>query len=72
MKGASVLLGEQEMARDLGYYLDAPILDTDSTAAIGISKRRGVGRVRHLHTPLLWIQGRVKRKELRVYKVEGA
>ena len=72
VKGASVLLGAQDMARDLGYYLDAPILDTDSTAAIGISKRRGVGRVRHLHTPLLWIQGRVKRKELRVFKVDGA
>ena len=33
--------------------------------------RRGVGKIRHLHTPLLWIQKRAQKKELRVWKIDG-
>ena len=71
VKGASVVLGARAMAKDLGYILDASHLTCDATAELGVSKRSGVGQIRHLHTPLLWVQERVRAKELLVYKVPG-
>ena len=44
---------------------------SDATAAIGISKRRGLGKVRHLHTSDLWIQEKVKKEEVGIKKVLG-
>ena len=46
-------------------------LQTDSSAAKGICKRRGIGKIRHLHTPLLWIQGKVASKEIMTKKIDG-
>ena len=40
--------------RTLGEELDLEVL-TDSSAAIWICRRKGVGKVRHLDTNLLWI-----------------
>ena len=63
-------LGAQAMAADLGLRFELD-LETDSSAAKGVASRRGVGKIRHLHTPLLWLQGRVRRKELKVWKIDG-
>ena len=46
-------------------------LFTDASAAVGMTQRTGVGRVRHLDTRLLWIQDKVREKELTVGKVDG-
>ena len=40
-RGASIALGLQSVASDLGISLDVEIL-TDATAAIGICRRRGL------------------------------
>ena len=58
------------MAADFGqtFGLD---METDSSAAKGVAMRRGVGKIRHLHTPLLWLQRRVTNRELKVWKVKG-
>ena len=61
-RGASNALGLQSLARDLGILLDVEIL-TDATAAIGICRRRGLGKIRHLHVADLWIQDRLQRKD---------
>ena len=58
------------MAKDLGQNLKL-VIRTDSSAAKGIAGRWGVGKVRHLHTPTLWVQQRVFRKDLAVEKVAG-
>ena len=71
VKGASVVLGARAMAKDLGHSLDASHLSCDATAGLGISKRTGVGRIRHLHTPLLWVQERIRNKELLISKAPG-
>ena len=47
-RGASIALGLQSLAHDLGIPLKLD-LHTDATAAIGICRRRGLGKVRHLH-----------------------
>ena len=70
VRGCSIGLGAISMARDLGQTCKL-VLRTDSSAAKGISSRRGVGKVRHLHTPCLWVQQRVFKKELAVEKVPG-
>ena len=44
---------------------------TDATAAMGIARRLGVGRIRHLDTSLLWIQAKVRDKELHLSKIAG-
>ena len=43
---ASIALGLQSLASDLGIKLRVEIL-TDATAAIGICRRRGLGEIRH-------------------------
>ena len=42
-------------AKDLGIGLTGEIY-TDSSAALGISQRAGIGKVRHLRTQALWVQ----------------
>jgi hypothetical protein len=69
-RGASIGLGLQSLAMDLGILLDREIL-TDATAAIGICRRRGLGKIRHLATADLWVQDRVRRGDFKLTKVLG-
>ena len=45
------------------------VAGTDSSAAKGISQRVGSGRVRHLRIQDLWIQERVREKDVEVRKL---
>jgi hypothetical protein len=47
------------------------VLKADATAGIGMAKRRGVGKVRHLHTQTLWLQGKVQDGSISVRKEAG-
>ena len=58
VKGASVLLGTLSVANDLNIPLKGELW-SDSSAAIGIASRKGLGKVRHLHTQYLWVQERL-------------
>ena len=42
-------------ARDLGLDMECELY-CDSSAALGISQRAGIGKVRHLRTQGLWVQ----------------
>ena len=70
VRATSIGLGAQAMAKDLGVELTLSV-KTDSSAAHGVAHRRGVGKIRHLHTPLLWIQQCVKTRGVRLSKVPG-
>ena len=63
-KGAAQGLGLQTIARDLGIELNLTVL-TDATAAIGICRRRGLGKVRHLATADLWMQDRIRKGDFK-------
>ena len=54
-KSASRALGAVAMAADTAKVVK-PRVRVDATASKGIASRRGVGRVRHLHTRVLWVQ----------------
>ena len=69
-RGASIGLGLQSLALDLGISLGLEVL-TDATAAIGICRRRGLGKIRHLATADLWVQDRVRRGDFKLTKVLG-
>ena len=58
------------MADDFGDDLE-PGLWSDASAAIAISQRAGLGKLRHIQTQFLWLQERVSAKQLRLTKVVG-
>ena len=66
-RGASIALGLQSLASDLGIKLHLEIL-TDATAAIGICRRRGLGKIRHLHVSDLWVQDRLRKGDFKLTK----
>ena len=52
--GLAQALGIQSIAKDLG--MSWPIkMFSDATAAIGIARRRDMGRIRHLDVTDLWV-----------------
>ena len=53
--GLAQALGIQSIAHDLGISWTIRML-SDATAAIGIARRRGMGRIRHLDVMDLWVQ----------------
>ena len=69
-RGASTGLGLQALAADLHIHLNLEIL-TDATAAIGICRRRGLGKIRHLHVSDLWVQDRLRCGDFKLTKVLG-
>ena len=70
VKGASAGLGMRALYKDIGY--DLPLrLWTDSSAAVGICSRQGLGKLRHLECTSLWIQQRIRHGELEVRKIAG-
>ena len=70
-KGATISLGLQALCQDLGLSVALRIF-SDSTAAIGICRRRGLGRVRHLAVADLWIQDRLRSGDFSLSKVLGS
>ena len=46
-------------------------MHSDATAAIGICRRKGLGKIRHLATTDLWIQDQVRGKKIELLKVLG-
>ena len=70
VKGASNALGFQALASDMGLDISLHIM-SDATAAIGICRRRGLGKIRHLHVSDLWVQERLKAGDFYLSKVDG-
>ena len=70
VKGASEGLGLQSLGRDLGVELGLRVF-ADSTAAVGICRRCGIGNVRHLAVGQLWVQERLRCGDFELYKVAG-
>ena len=70
VKASGAGLGHQSLLRDLG--LEMPLcVWTDSTAALGIATRSGLGKLRHLETHTLWVQDKVRTGAFAVRKVAG-
>ena len=70
VRGAAEGLAVQSLMRDFGRKCGLRI-HLDSSAAIGICKRTGVGKIRHLDTRLLWMQELVRERSVEVAKIPG-
>ena len=70
LKGASEDLGLRSLALDLGITM-ALHVRTDSSAAIGICRRAGLGKVRHLAVGQLWVQEKLRAGEFSLHKHPG-
>ena len=55
---------------DLGVQCQIEI-GIDAAATIGVVKRQGVGRVRHLDVRFLWVQEKISSGEFHIRKVLG-
>ncbi len=70
VKGAAEGLAVTSLLRDL--HEDVTVcVGVDSSAAIGVCRRTGVGKIRHLDTRLLWVQDMVRAGSIAVEKVAG-
>ena len=70
VKLSTEVIGLTQMARDWGLEMFADIY-VDSAAAIGVVKRQGNGKLRHIKVGQLWVQEKAESGELAYKKVDG-
>ena len=70
IKGAAQTLGVVSLGQDFGEMLSG-VVYSDSSAALGIATRQGLGKLRHIRVQYLWLQERVAEGDLKVRKVPG-
>ena len=70
VKAATEAIGFRSLCADLGIQLEIH-LHSDSSAAIGMGGRTGVGKVRHLEVAGLWIQDKIRSGNIILHKVDG-
>ena len=70
VKSTSEGLGMIAIMKEYGIECDL-VVKSDAVAAIGIVKRQGLGRVRHLAVADLWVQQRAKGGEVSYVKLDG-
>ena len=63
-------IGLQALAHDLGFEVTLT-LHSDATAAIGIARRRGMGKIRHLDCTDLWIQEKIRSTFVGLEQIPG-
>ena len=69
VKGISEVIGVCELSKELGSSVNELELQTDASACKGMLLRRGAGRVKHLCTKQLWVQGAIENQNIKVVKV---
>ena len=69
--GLAQATGLQSIARHMGLHWRTDLY-TDATAAIGIARRKGMGRIRHLDVTDLWDQEKFNNQLAFLHKVLGA
>ena len=70
IRGAGQGLGYQALLKDVGVHFPLRVW-IDSSAAIGICSRQGLGKLRHLGTHTVCIQQAVRTKRVDLSKVHG-
>ena len=71
VKGAAQGLGAKSLAADLGFTVDIDVC-AGASAAIGICRRRGLGKVRHIAVADHWVQERLKTGDFSLSKIRGS
>ncbi len=69
-KTTSECLGMQSLAEDFGDTMQVQVL-VDASAALGIIRRRGLGKTRHIRVQELWCQELSSSGRVKFLKVNG-
>ena len=69
-RGAAEARGTRCLGHDLGIHFEV-VIQTDSSSAIGITSRRGLGKLRHVGAQELKVQDAVRAGEIELAKVPG-
>ena len=70
-KGGCEGIGIAGILEDLMGVRMVIVMDTDSSAARGTARRKGVGKIKHLETRTLWVQDQVARGRIILNKIDG-
>ena len=70
VKATSEAIGMTSLIKDVGKSSKIQVY-ADASAALGIVARKGVGKVRHLDTSMLWIQQKELKNGVDFLKVDG-
>lgn len=70
IRAAAAGMGMQGILVDLGIG-SSLVVHSDSSAALGIAKRSGPGKTRHIAVHLLWIQDKVRNGNFVLEKILG-
>ena len=70
VKAAGIALGHQSLMAEMGMYAKVRVW-ADSSVAVGICGRSGLGKLRHVQTHTLWVQERVRSGAIELRKVNG-
>ena len=68
--GMAQTLGVKALRADMNWSLQVRA-HSNATAAIGILKKNGLGKNRHLNTADLWVQEKVRNRDVEHLKVLG-
>lgn len=68
IKAAAAIMGVRELYREWTVTVTCSVL-SDSSAARGMTSRRGLGRTRHVQTRYLWVQQRLKENDFELLPV---
>ena len=71
VQGSATGLGIQSLLADWNVSVSVTVA-SDSSAARGLASKRGLSKTRHIATRFLWLQERVRRKEVKLLKVATA
>ena len=71
VKGACEGLGVATLLKDLSVTEPKVRMHVDATAAKGIIERKGLNKLRHVETDILWLQEQAARRILPISKVLG-
>ena len=69
--GGEQAVGMQTMLKEMGHIVSI-VVHVDSSAAIGVLQRKGIGKIRHLDVADLWMQTAIRRGRLTVRKIDGS
>ena len=64
-------MGIKTLLQELGVVVRI-IVSIDSSAALGVLLRKGLGKIRHLEVADLWMQSAVRNGKIEVVKIAGA
>ena len=70
VKMSTEIIGILQLAFEWGLEMTGQVY-VDSSAALGIIKRKGNGKLRHIRVGQLWIQEKAENGELVYHKVAG-